>query len=1027
MNRKRLIEVSLPLAKISEQVVREKAIRRGHISSLHTWWARRPQTLMRALIFASLLPEPETKEERYELDTLLENLLEMESAADERNPALQTAIQLVQESFPNELPRLLDPFMGSGTTGVEALRLGCETHAVDLNPVAYLIQLGALVFPKQFAPNNGLTQSALLTYDKIAYPTLSEAIRRWGAWVGKEVEKELGHLYKNPIGDEPINAYLWARTVQCPNPTCGVEVPLVRQWWLAKKKGLMLKPLIDPQSHEITFTIVPYDEIKKSSFDPNTGSIFRGTATCLVCKQALPTTYIHSEAHAKRLGARPLVVIDTQKGKGKTYRLFTPEDALLWQQAQELAVSYGSELPDEPLDGFEQLKRYGFTQWQELFNARQGLTLIFFTRRIAQVYETMCQEGNSPTFAKAITTYLALALDGLINYSSQFSTWNRSNETVTNVFISSFMMMTWDYIEINPFSPLSVNWRGRYQAIADLVEKLSGQINEPATVTLGTATRLPYSDEYFHLVVADPPYYDNVPYASLSNFYYVWLKRSLKHLYPELFQKPLVTQEEDLTTRRSSNIVSLDTDDNYLKKLQASFQESARVLQPEGIFVLLYWPEHWTTAGWQPLFTALRESNLLVQTVWPLRTERPSLSHSTRLSAICIVCRKQTEREEATHFLRVRAYIRAEVRKALWSYQEQQMPPEDWFVAALGPALAIWGKYRAVYSDDNEPVTAAAIIDVAQEELFEYGVIRDDPSTSKLSYLEVRAFIRHRVREKLSQYEGQDFWNTAFFVQRVDLAAEAFDYQSAKKPDDVSVNIYELLGIVEEEFWDFIWLQDNQFKILTSDTGSQLVCDNCSKEFRIVGELSCPYCHQLFAFQISQLILADLKARLTLEKDPIRKRVQAVSESWLVDSSYEKIVTVMETLFKQLNTYCYRLKQYDPKKLPRRNYFQNIDDSEKWCADEHQISIFGDLDKHERDNLEVIVLKRHVLAHNNGIKDETYVKKRGEDLSEVGQPIVVTQQEAIKGITILEKVIQHCREQVLPLKPTDSNSSAPVQ
>ncbi len=296
MNRKRLIEVSLPLAKISEQVVREKAIRRGHISSLHTWWARRPQTLMRALIFASLLPEPETKEERYELDTLLENLLEMESAADERNPALQTAIQLVQESFPNELPRLLDPFMGSGTTGVEALRLGCETHAVDLNPVAYLIQLGALVFPKQFAPNNGLTQSALLTYDKIAYPTLSEAIRRWGAWVGKEVEKELGHLYKNPIGDEPINAYLWARTVQCRNPTCGAVVPLVRQWWLAKTKGLVLKPLIDPQSHEITFTIVPYDEIKKSSFDPNTGSIFRGTATCLVCKQAFPTTYIIFEA-----------------------------------------------------------------------------------------------------------------------------------------------------------------------------------------------------------------------------------------------------------------------------------------------------------------------------------------------------------------------------------------------------------------------------------------------------------------------------------------------------------------------------------------------------------------------------------------------------------------------------------------------------------------------------------------------------------------------------------------------------------
>ena len=456
MNRKRLIEVSLPLAKISECAVREKAIRRGHLSSLHTWWARRPQTLMRALIFASLLPEPETKEERYELDTLLENLLEMESAADERNPALETAKQLVQESFPNELPRLLDPFMGSGTTGVEALRLGCETHAADLNPVAHLIQLGTLVFPHQFASGNGLTGSESLTGDRTTQPTLSEAIHRWGAWVGEEVEKELGYLYRNPIGDEPINAYLWARTVQCPNPTCGAEVPLVRQWWLAKSKtkSWVLKPLIDPQSHEITFTIVSYNEIKGSGFDPNTGSIFRGTATCLVCKQAFSTTYIHSEAQAKRLGTRPLVVIDTQKGKGKTYRLFTPEDALLWQQAQELALSYGSELPDEPLDGFEQLKRYGFMQWQELFNARQGLTLIFFARQIAQVYEMMCQEGNDPTFARAVTTYLALTLDGLINYSSQFSTWNRSNETVTNTFSGAVMMMTWDYVEINPFSPV---------------------------------------------------------------------------------------------------------------------------------------------------------------------------------------------------------------------------------------------------------------------------------------------------------------------------------------------------------------------------------------------------------------------------------------------------------------------------------------------------------------------------------------------------------------------------------------------
>ena len=265
---RRLIEVSLPLAAISEQSAREKSIRHGHISTLHIWWARRPLAAMRAAIFASLIPAPEDDAEREKLEELIKVIVNWDQVKDGNSEAIEKARDLIRRAFPDRPPRLLDPFMGGGATGLEALRLGCETHAVELNPVAHLIELCTLVYPQKYGQPERVTPPGAGGPKQLRLPgqeepeqmalglTLPEEtggnplaadVRKWGQWVLERAREQIGHLYANPAGEGTIVGYLWARTVRCPNPACRAEMPLVRQWWLANTgtRKLSLKPVVD--------------------------------------------------------------------------------------------------------------------------------------------------------------------------------------------------------------------------------------------------------------------------------------------------------------------------------------------------------------------------------------------------------------------------------------------------------------------------------------------------------------------------------------------------------------------------------------------------------------------------------------------------------------------------------------------------------------------------------------------------------------------------------------------------------------
>lgn len=373
---KRLIEVSLPLEAISAQSAREKSIRHGHISTLHIWWARRPLAAMRAAIFAALVPDPGNDAERKELEDLIAAMVDWDQVKAGNGPAIEKAKAIIRRHYPDAPPKLLDPFMGGGSTGLEALRLGCETYAVELNPVAHLIELCTLVYPQKYGqPEKRLVRQGNVDVEQTVNP-LAEDVRKWGQWVLDRAREEIGHLYENPVGDETIVGYLWARTVKCPNPACGAEMPLVRQWWLAKtaKRKIAVRPNVDHAAKRVSFEVVDLGGKDRAAdgFDPSEGTTIGGNGHCLLCGQVAEVAYIREQASSGQMKQTLMAVIEDQTAAGKRYRPGTPRDQVLFERAQVDLEPRLDEVPDEPLPpigtlGFR-VQRYGLTRWGDLFN-----------------------------------------------------------------------------------------------------------------------------------------------------------------------------------------------------------------------------------------------------------------------------------------------------------------------------------------------------------------------------------------------------------------------------------------------------------------------------------------------------------------------------------------------------------------------------------------------------------------------------------------------------------------------------------
>ena len=715
MQHRFLIETLLPLRELSAEARREKAIRHGHISTLHVWWARRPLVTARAAVLGALLTDEAEVDERF-----IANLCQWE--VHDGDPSgrylLEQARTLIRQRFGDTPPRVLDSFAGGGSIPLEALRLGAEAYAVEYNPVAYLILKATIEYPMRYGH------------------ALVQEVKRWGEWVLQQAKQQLAAFYPAAHGETPI-AYIWSRTIRCPNPSCGAEIPLFRQLWLARKdnKKVALKPLPDCAAKRVDFAIA---EGKGIHFDPAQGTVTRGNAVCLVCQTSVQDDYVKAEAQAGRMGHRLVAVVTTQgKGKGRNYRLATDDDLAAFQHAEAALQNlvqtpspwaFGlSWIPDEPFPGmiggqgffkYGKVPKYGAEMWGDLFNPRQLLALCTFGKWVREAHRRILQETNDHDFAKAVATYLAFALDSDTNFNCVLSMWTPSHEKVEHAFFGHHLSMRWDYAERNI---VGVGWENAMRAVMAGMQTSIRVSNSLGSVHRGSAAALPFPDKHFDAVVIDPPYADNVPYADLADFFYVWLRRIVGDLYPEAFQTLLTPKDEEAVVnparfggkKQGEQIAHK----HYQRLMQQSFEEIYRVLKPDGMAVVMF--THRSTEAWERLIQGLLDAGLYPTASFPVHTEMEASTHQAGKGAIqstiLMACRRRPDQASVGWYAQVRASLEQVVRERLQAFWQAGIRGADFFVSAIGPAVGVFGKYRKVMRPDGSELAVGQLLEETRE------------------------------------------------------------------------------------------------------------------------------------------------------------------------------------------------------------------------------------------------------------------------------------------------------------------------
>ncbi len=778
---KRLIEDYLPIQAISAEASREKSVHAGHISGIHLWWARRPLVACRAAVYGALVPTscfvpengPENKKQslgRANAARFIERLCKYPGnptviAEAQRHILEAHARRLTQEAgrpitaedieagrAPR--PKVLDMFAGGGAIPLEALRLGCEAHALDLNPVAHIIELCTLVYPQKYGkpdPNaHGMT-GPKSDRGETTWGGLAEEVRYWGEWVLQRAKTEIGDVYPSipdprvppeEVGGDPQQrmgfaedvqgrltvragylipvAYLWTRTVACKNPSCRAEVPLVRQTWLCKKKErhVALKTVALKGAKRVRFEVLESESVDGLGFDPGLGSK-GGHATCLFCGTAADDEYIRELGTAKKVGARLTAIVCVRPGsKGKVYLSGDaisggePDGEAIAARIQALCQRTGLTIPNEPINpirpspnarGLSAVTRHGLSTFGDLFSPRQQLVLLAFTAAIQQIPS----QSLSPEHTAAIVAYCAGTLDRVISRYSTFTPWDASYEKIANVFGKHMLPMVWDYAEAVPVEDASGGWR---TALADVVEAVRENegIGIPAICERASATELPSPVGEVDAIITDPPYYDNIPYADISDFFYVWLKRSAGRQYPEHFASELTPKKSEATALASRHAGDMErARAEYESMMLASFRQAASVLKPGGPMVIVY--AHKTTLGWSTLVDALRQAGFAVVEAWPLDTEyggHLKAETASLSSSIFLVARKRTDNGRGEYETHILPEITEIVRERVATLWELSVSGADLVIACVGAGLRAFTRYARVEYANGEEVPA---------------------------------------------------------------------------------------------------------------------------------------------------------------------------------------------------------------------------------------------------------------------------------------------------------------------------------
>ena len=712
---------------------------------------------MRAAIFASLIPAPKDEEERQYLHDLITDIVDWDAVKNGNNSRVLEARELIRKHYPDAPPKVLDPFMGGGSTGLEALRLGAEAHGVELNPVAYLIELCTLVYPLKYGqpvtivpkdyegPPLEQAQIDMPGLDRL--PTqrrmdlpgnepyvvqnpLTEDVRRWGEWVLEEARKEIGHFYEGPEG-HTIVGYIWARTAKCPNPACAAEMPMLRQTWLANKENrkVALRMLVDRTKKEIAFEVAEGNEI---DFDPTNATMKSGTIVCPVCRNTPGKDYLRQEGLAGRLGVRLIAVI--YKGEyesGKEYRLPTDKDQDKFRSASMMLSSHleqhNDSLPAELIHDRNshtfKVHLYGMKRWGDLFNARQALAMLVFAKHSQEAYVEILEHTEDGGVARAVTAYLAVVLGRLADYNSSVCSWHNTRETVGHTFARQSIPMVWDFSEINPFSGATGDWNSALTWVIRVIEHCALTAKSYALVQRGDAACLKHDNSSVHAVITDPPYYDAISYAELSDYFYVWHKRLLQDFYSGVFGTPLTPKSAEIIQESSRQGGKDAAKQFYEAQMTKAFSEAQRTLMDDGICVVVF--AHKSTAAWETLIGSMLQAGLVVTASWPVNTEMAARvkaqGTASLASSIFIVCRKRVADQDG-FFDDVRHELRERIEERLDFFWEQGIRGADFFISAIGPAVEVFGRYSRVRKLTGEDVSVAELLDLVQEMVADYAL-----------------------------------------------------------------------------------------------------------------------------------------------------------------------------------------------------------------------------------------------------------------------------------------------------------------
>ena len=803
-SRKKLIEVALPLEDINREAAREKSIRHGHPSTLHLWWARRPLAACRAVLFSSLVDDPsecvaelmadaakrkaaekafavqkkawdsrkaifdkasasgmpvtsnpppglEPKledilvgTERERLFDIIRELVKWENSNDER--VLNKARTEILRSTGGNPPPVYDPFCGGGSIPLEAQRLGLEAHASDLNPVPVLINKALIEIPPKFAgkppvnPDSRKKLSASGSWKGAA--GLAEDIRFYGQWMRDEAEKRIGHLYpkvKLPKdhggGEATVIAWLWARTVASPNPAAnGAHVPLVRSFWLSKKTGrtAWVEPVVDHNAMTYAF------EIRTGDGKPGPGTVTRAVGKCLLTGSPISAEYIKSEGKAGRLGVRLMAIV----AEGNNRRTYLAPDKT--HESTASSISTPDNIPETALPINSQYSSpplYGMRTHSQLFTPRQLVAMTVLCDLVGDArLRIIAENKGEEDYANAVATYLALSVGKLADNGSALCSWHSGaqHQKIRATFGRQALSMAWDFAEGNVFSESTGNFFKQVHLAANVVD-----ISLPA-FGKGKVTQLDATRVGGELVVysTDPPYYDNVPYADLSDFFYIWLRRCLQSIYPELLSTVLVPKAQELVAdhvRQGGKDEARGFFERGMSLVFERMRESSDQRFPTTIYYAFKQTENEdeneadegeeesvsrSSTGWETFLQGLVDARWQVDGTWPMRTElgnrMRSMDSNALASSIVLVCRPRANDAGVASRRDFLAALKRELPEALRNLQKGNIAPVDLAQAAIGPGMAVFSRYARVLETNGDPMgvrTARSLINQSLDEV----------------------------------------------------------------------------------------------------------------------------------------------------------------------------------------------------------------------------------------------------------------------------------------------------------------------